>query len=117
MLRGTLIVAAILKAKKLREEGQVRGRGRKEIIFPPLSSPSSILKRTTSPLESVFNPPQLSVMPNSEDGRRTLVPQKWLCSRCKIHLLYSHSKDQRVNLFILQLQVCPKSVQEKSSLF
>ena len=39
MLRGTLIVAAILKAKKLREEGQVRGRGGKEIIFSLPSPP------------------------------------------------------------------------------
>ena len=41
MLRGTLIVGAILKAKKLREEGQVRGRGGKEIVFssPPPSPP------------------------------------------------------------------------------
>ena len=41
MLRGTSIVAAILKAKQLREEGQVRDGGGKEKIFssPPPPPP------------------------------------------------------------------------------
>ena len=75
MLRGKLITVTVLKArkKKLGKEGRVKGVGRR-VFF--LSSPSSILNPTISPLKSVFNLPQLSVMPNVEDGRRALVPQK-----------------------------------------
>ena len=51
------------------------GAGRR-IFFPLLPHPFSILNWTISPLKSVFNPLQLSVMPNIKDGRRALVPQK-----------------------------------------
>ena len=59
--------------KNFSEDGQVRGRGGEESLSPPSYS---ILNPTISPLKSVFNLPQFSVMPKVEDGGRALVPQK-----------------------------------------
>ena len=51
------------------------GVGAGKGVFPPPPS-NSILNPTISPLKSVFNLPQFSVMPKVEDGGRALVPQK-----------------------------------------
>ena len=95
MLRDTLIVVTILKAPKklLGRRGKLRGRRR--VFFLP--SPSSILNPTISPLKSVFDLPQLSVMPNAQDGRRALVPEKVALFTLQIHLLYRLCNDQHVN--------------------
>ena len=74
MLRGTLIVATILRAKKTLARMDRLGVGAGKRVFPPPSY--SILNPTISPLKSVFNLPQFSVMPKVEDGGRALVPQK-----------------------------------------